>query len=381
MAYARSAFVDAQGNPSAFAFDQYVSDINKDKWQSDYVVTAHNEVVAALGFKNTIPNVSSAVFRRPASCALLDDDNWRKMRICGDWIFYLHIIRGGKIAFTNSTTNYFRFHDANSSARTYRSETYYKEHENVANTLVELYDIPVDVIRRHHALVERFWQAEFNKPGEPLPIELYDRERVLARKSGRRPNILMTCYSFSTGGGEIFPIRLANRLKRKGYSITFFNFNREPINLNIRQMLYSDIPVFECNARIGSLDQLISAFSIDLIHSHHASTEHFFATNIVYSKGRVKHIATMHGMYETLHDDHIERNLTAIVNSVDLWCYIADKNLTVFKEKGYYQPEKFVKISNGMEPPLIRAIDRSTLGISENAFVFCLASRAIPEKG
>jgi glycosyltransferase involved in cell wall biosynthesis len=381
LAYARSVFVDRHGNPSDFAFDQYVSDISKEKWKSDYVVTAHNEVMTALGLKNTIPNVSSVVFRRPVSCTILNDESWQKMKICGDWIFYLHVMRGGKIAFTNSTLSYFRFHNANSSARTYRSDVYYKEHETVAKALVELYNIPDEIIQRHYEFVERFYQNIFNKPGKFLPVALYDRQRVLASKSLRRPNILMASYSFSTGGGEILPIRLANRLKDKGYAVTFFNFNREPINLDVRQMLYSDIPVFECNARIGSIDRLISDFGIDLIHSHHASTEHFFATNVIYSKDKVKHVATMHGMYETLHADHIERNLPTIVDSVDLWCYVADKNLTVFKEKGYYQPKRFVKIGNGMQPPLIRAIDRSTLGIPEHAFVLCLASRAIPEKG
>ena len=381
LAYARSVFVDGYGNATAFTFHNYVCDVDKDKWQSDYIVTSHSEVATALGLKNTIPNVSSAVFRRPVSCALLDDENWRNLKICGDWIFYLHIIRGGKIAFTNSTVNYYRFHNANSSAGTYRNETYYKEHEAVARTIVELYNVSNDVIRRHHAFVERFWQDTFSRPGQPLPIELYDKERVLACKSARRPNILMACYSFSTGGGEIVPIRLANGLKKRGYAVTFFNYNRESLNLKIRQLLYSDIPVFECNSRIGSIDQLIRAFGIELIHSHHASAEHFFATNIVHMKYRTGHIATMHGMYEILSDSEIEHTLGAIVNSVDLWCYIADKNLTVFKKKGYYRPERFVKIGNGLEPTAIRVIDRSTLGISSDAFVLCLASRAISEKG
>src|SRR5574337_745233 len=381
LAYARSVFVDGYGKATAFTFHDYVCDIDKDKWQSDYIVASHSEVATALGLKNTIPNVSSVVFRRPVSCALLDDENWRNLKICGDWIFYLHIIRGGKIAFTNSTVNYYRFHNANSSAGTYRNDTYYKEHEAVARTIVELYNVSDDVIRRHHAFVERFWQDTFSQPGQPLPLELYDKERVLGYKSARRPNILMAGYSFSTGGGEIVPIRLANGLKKRGYAVTFFNYNRESLNLKIRQLLYSDIPVFECNSRIGSVDQLIRAFGIELIHSHHASAEHFFATNIVHMKYRTGHIATMHGMYEILSDGEIEHALGAIVNSVDLWCYIADKNLTVFKRKGYYRPERFVKIGNGLEPTAIRIIDRSTLGISSDAFVLCLASRAISEKG
>lgn len=42
LAYARSVFVDGYGNATAFTFHNYVCDVDKDKWQSDYIVTSHS---------------------------------------------------------------------------------------------------------------------------------------------------------------------------------------------------------------------------------------------------------------------------------------------------------------------------------------------------
>ena len=118
LAYAHSVFVDEGDEPSAFTFEQYLSDLSVDKWQQTHVETAHNEVAKSLGQKNIIPNVSSAVFRKGGFDHLFEDEKWLGMKICGDWIFYLHLIRGGKIAYSADTNNYYRFHAANSSFKT-----------------------------------------------------------------------------------------------------------------------------------------------------------------------------------------------------------------------------------------------------------------------
>ena len=381
LAYAKSVFIGEDDQPIAFAFDDYLSELNPEKWLTDYVESAHNEVINFIGKKNTIPNVSSVLFRKPQNCPLFSDKNWLNMKICGDWVFYLYLLRGAKIAFTNRTLNYYRFHTANSSTGTYKKSTYYKEHEFVAKTIAQLYPVPDDTLYANRAYIERFWEQNIEDLDKSYLDSLYNMQEVLKEKSERLPNILMVAYSFSTGGGEIFPIRLANELKKKGYGMTFFNFNRESVNTSVKKMLSSDIPIYECTSRIGNLDKMLEIFGIEIIHTHHASTEHFFATHMKNSRKNVKHIATMHGMYETLEAVHINNNLPTILHGVDLWVYIAEKNLELFKSKQYYDEKRFIKIGNGMEPPHIYPLDRKKLEIPGNAFVLCQASRAMPEKG
>jgi len=381
LAYTRSVFIGTDDQPTAFKFDDYLCELDQKKWSVDYIESAHNEVGSVLGKKNTIPNVSSTIFRKPKNLALFNQDSWLNMRICGDWIFYLHLIKGGKIAFTNRTLNYYRFHSANSSVATYKKSIYYTEHQVVAETIAQLYKVPNEVLYENKAFIERFWKQNMEETEKVDFKNIYSISEVLNHKRNRLPNILIASFSFSTGGGEIFPIRLANEFKKKGYSITFFNFNREPVNDNVRKMLSSDIPVFECTQEIGNLDQFLINFGIEIIHTHHASTEHFFAAYMNKTRKKVKHIVTMHGMYETLEQVHADKNLPIIIKNVDLWVYIADKNLDLFKAKGYNTKDKFIKIGNGMAPPEINAIDRKELNISDDAFVLCQASRSIPEKG
>ncbi|PIE83162.1 MAG: hypothetical protein CSA09_03610 [Candidatus Contendobacter odensis] len=382
LAYCYSVFIDADNKPTNFTFKNYLSELNLNKWNTDYVESAHNEVINALGIKNTIPNVSSAIFRKPKNISLFNHSQWLNMKICGDWIFYLHLIRGGKVAFTNRTHNYYRFHSSNSSAATYKKPIYYIEHQVVIETIAQLYKIPDETLYKNGVLIERFWKQNMQNLNDKLNLKnFYDINKAIQKKEKRHPNLLMASFSFSTGGGEIFPIRLANELHQKGYGITFFNFNREPVNDNVRKMLSNDIPVFECTQNIGNLDQLLINFGIEIVHTHHASTEHFFAAYMKKTKKLVKHVVTMHGMYETLEQVHADSNLPVIINNVDLWVYIADKNLELFKAKGYDVKNKFIKIGNGMALPKINIINRNELNIPEDAFILCQASRSIPEKG
>jgi len=39
------------------------------------------------------------------------------MRVCGDWLFYLNIIRGGRIAYCIDTNDYYRIHEDSSSKK------------------------------------------------------------------------------------------------------------------------------------------------------------------------------------------------------------------------------------------------------------------------
>ena len=384
LAYSRSVFVDQAGRPLGFAFDNYLAELSPVHWKGSYVATAHDEVSRYLGRKNTIPNVSSAIFRKPDLAPLLQDSNWLPMKICGDWIFYLHVLKGGKVAFSTDTSNYFRFHDSNSSAKTYSTPTYYKEHEAVACEIARHYKVPAETLEANRFYVERF----FNENAAALIAsgtmfdDVFDSERVQSACEHRLPNVLMAAFALSTGGGEVFPIRLANYLKKRGYPVTFFNFMGDAFNPLIRQMLRPDIPLIERNEWCPDVPVLLEQFGMDVVHSHHASVDVYFASHANIGDRRAyKHIVTMHGMYEAMADDVFDSTMSKLGDEVSTWVYIAEKNLHPFQCHGLSLAGRFAKIPNGMERPEISPVPRFELGVAEDAFVLCLASRAIPEKG
>ena len=85
------------GRKQIWTLWDYLSDLGPDRWHGPFVLPAPVIVREAFAAKNIIPNTSSAVFRRPDPDRLeaLEADIWRGMRTCGDWVFYLNLIRGG----------------------------------------------------------------------------------------------------------------------------------------------------------------------------------------------------------------------------------------------------------------------------------------------
>ena len=383
LAYCRNIFVNAEGQPLTFSFETYLGEIDENKWSHSYVQTAHREVIESLGIKNSIPNVSSVVFRKPTHMPLFENDDWAKMRLCGDWIFYLNLIRGGKLAFTPETHSYYRFHTQNTSVSTHTSDAYYREHERVAIEIAELYNTPRDVLNRHRQIIERFWQTNCPEGTSTTTAfeQLYPSEKPSCATRLRKPNILMVGFSLCAGGGEIFPIRLAAALKERGYAVTFFDFHGAEPNPRVRKMLPPEIPLVDRSLLACSLDELIDDFGIEIIHSHHTFVDHFLAENIQRRHQNVRHVVTMHGLYETDDPEYIDAKLPTIMRSVDEWIYIAEKNLQPFKQRRVYRADRFTKIGNGIKAPTISPVSRDFLGVPIDAFVLCLASRGTAEKG
>jgi glycosyltransferase involved in cell wall biosynthesis len=185
LSFCQYSFVNPENVENSEAFFNYVGTIDKEKWRHPYVNDSSYEVETALGIKNTIPNASGMVFRKPQDSVLLEDNDWLSMHICGDWIFYLHILQNGKIAYTTETRSYFRFHSTNTSVATYSTSSYYKEHEKVACTIRQLYDVSDAVIKKNYENIHHFFIR--NVHNQDLIFEkLFDLDKVLSiRKNGK----------------------------------------------------------------------------------------------------------------------------------------------------------------------------------------------------
>jgi glycosyltransferase involved in cell wall biosynthesis len=384
LAYSQSEFVRADETVMPNEFQHYVRTLRcKEKWRHSYVNTAHQEVSEALGIVNTIPNASSAIFRRPVDMPLLNDDEWLSMRVVGDWIFYLHLLRGSKLAFSVDTKNFYRRSEGSAAARNLGTETFYRELGAASRTVLKLYNVPLEVVdrslERSKELYEHFCGRNFDKF-----FDLFDKKAILSEREKRTPNVLVSTMGFYPGGAEILPIRIANELKSRGYSVLLLTTgllgNRED---GVRQLLRKDIPVVE-TSDVEETRKIIHDFGIEILNSHQWHVQNYpSAVRDVFS-GLRGHVASLHGMIENNEAFGVtSKQLKTADAFVSTWVYTADKNLGPFVENGLYQknPAKFIKLPNGMAPPTIRSIRRSDIGIPEDAFVLCCVSRAIVEKG
>jgi glycosyltransferase involved in cell wall biosynthesis len=383
LAYAKTVFVDRDQNPLPDGFRFQLLDLpSSHRWLDSYVATAHKEVNQGLGIKNTIPNASGVVFRRPEGMTLLDDPHWLSMRVAGDWVFYLTLICGGKIAFCESTNNYFRRYQGSTAEVAYSQEYFYREVGKASLIVARLYNVPVSIHEQSREVFLRLFQHHVQQ-GQDKFDEWYGFDSILLERNQRVPAIMVSSMGFYPGGAEILPIRFANELKRLGLSVLFLSAGLHVRENGVRRLLRNDVPVIE-TADPHATKALIEDFGIEVLNSHQWYIQRYpFLLPDVFSH-LLCHAASLHGMIEYGNDFGVSREeLLAADRGVTSWVYTADKNLGPFVQLDVLEHSRahFIKLPNGMEPPEIKPIQRHEIGIPEDAFVLCCVSRAIPEKG
>ena len=379
MAFAKTEFIEGDPPRTIWTLKEYLADLGIDISEEPFVKSAMDLMRLGWSTKNIIPNVSAVLFRKPVGLKLLSDADWLEMQVCGDWIFYLSIVRGGLIAYSPKATNYYRQHSENSSVKTQAREIYYREHEAVAKKILQLYPESIDCFSMQEKLLYKHWCTHRGNNSGVKFHELYSRQRItsILKSNSRMPNIAIAVYALIAGGGETFPINIANELSQRGYAVTVINFLGEKTEEGVRSMLLKSIPIINLS-ELDILPLIIYDLGIEIIHSHHAWVDINIAT-LLTGAPSVKHVVTMHGMYEMMSRAQIHELLPRL-NLIDAFIYTAGKNLQTFPDE--FRNKKILhKINNALPEIKKSSLSRSSFGLNAEDFVLCMVARAIPEKG
>lgn len=383
LSFARSVFV--QEGKKIWTQEAYLRDLPVE-WNAPFVMTAHTLVSKAFAIKNVVPNVSSAVFRNVGHIPAEVTDVWNNMSLCGDWLFYLWLIRGGAVSYTNRVNNYYRIHPQSTSLKIQNTLNYYTETLQISCYVAQHYAVDLSVfdvvksnLKKHY--IEHHQQDAVTEEVGAVAEEVekaYNQEEIRAAASSRSINVIVCGYALTQGGGEIFPIYLANELKHQGLAVTFMDFREEPCDEMIRRKLLPGIPLVRLS-NVLLLKSAIASLGAEIVHTHQADTDGAVAFAIGNKQNPCKHIVTLHGMYEAISAAKLQPILHQVVKSCSCFVYIAQKNLLPMKD--VLPSVKLHKIGNGLPLIEIEPHSRQQMGIEEDAFCLTLASRAIPEKG
>lgn len=343
----------------------------------EYTMTSATFTKHILGYNNELCNVSGLLFRRPGVIPAEVETTFCNMKASGDYFFYLWLCRGGCISFIYKTTDYFRRHKNCTSYRAYEKKPYYSEHKDIIEFIAENYDMADDWLERVHDNLVMQYKSTLQNSLRDLSI---DKEYLREIQLNKKPNIMIACLSLASGGGEIFPIILANELHRLDYTVTLLDFNLGGYNEEIRETIHCGVPLVRLKD-ISELGEILRQLNGDIIHSHHGTVDRIIAELLSRTSLNCKHIITLHGMYEMMSEFNIKDQLQITSSVCKKYVYVADKNLIPFKEHGFLNPEQFVKISNGLPIVPYTTYNKKEFGLSERDFVFCIASRGIKEKG
>lgn len=377
LAYARTVFMDGEGEQQIWSINEYLHDIDPQRWNHPIVETGPDIVREAFAVKNIVPNVSSALFRTPRQLEILADPEWRQMKTCGDWVLYLHLLRGGMLAYSPEACNYYRIHGQNTSVGSYSQDAFYREHEWVARTVQQYFDVPDSVFATLRDNLEIHWRETRGEYSDEALESCFSLARIARCKSERAPNLLMASYAFCSGGGETFPVSLANIMKGSGYNVTYLDCDREPRLDGVRNRLRTDIPIV---SDFSQLERIIADFDIQVIHSHHAWMDSTIL-DILPEDIDCKTVVTLHGMYETINEYELKPILPRLVKRSARLIYVAEKNLEAIRDHNLLEYARLECIDNALEPESFEQLQREDLGIPEDAFVVTLVSRAMEEKG
>lgn len=377
LAFCRTDFVAGNSGNRTWTSEEYWAEIGFNSGSAPFLMPSHKLVETAWGARNIAPNVSAVLFRNPGNLSILDDPEWRGLRMCGDWIFYLSLIRGGLVGYSPDVTNYYRQHPQNTSISTHDKDIYYEEHEVVARYLGRTYAIGERVIRAHEEVLYRHWCMKRGHNSRAEFERLFSIKRVLQEARFRRRNVAIATYALVTGGGEAFPILLANLLQARGFAITLLNFQSETTNEGVRKTLNPSIPIVELQ-NSAECGEILKSLGVELVHSHHGWVDITLAIALE-NYPSIRQVVTTHGFYEIMAPETVRR-YESDLKRIDAFIYIADKNLPPFSEE-FRKQNVFRKITNTISLRPLSKLSRDEIGFEEGDFLLCLASRAVPEKG
>ncbi len=379
LAFGSTEFVSEDGKQQVWSLAEYLPELGSRIWKQPFVESAHRLVGRVWYYKNLVVNASGAIFRRIEDLPVLDDPSLLGLRMCGDWFFYLHLIRSGLVAYNPEAINYYRQHPSNTSVSLHGSERELEEHILLAETVFRLYALS----QEHRAQLQRTLVKRWEQHrSETIPAPLKSRLDALASpnpgRGDRRANVMIATYALIPGGGEILPIRLANILHHAGYAVTLLNCRQYPSDPGIRSMLQPGIPLIELES-LESLSILIQNLGIEILHTHHCWVDVSFC-ELLQEVCDVRHVITSHGMYDTLGPDRLKELRPMLGPWVTQATHVGDNNRKALLDLGI-AAKRITKIPNAVDDAPIRPVPRASLGLADDAFVICLVSRAIREKG
>lgn len=138
VAYCHSNWIDSEGCPLGL-MDIHVPYFKKNHWQADFCLDGDEVNRDLMPYRNVIRNASSALFRTNTFKATLT--GFTPSGRIDDWLFYVQLLKGNKLCFSNAQLNFCRLHGANFS-RSLTSQSYSKncrERINVLRQIVTLY--------------------------------------------------------------------------------------------------------------------------------------------------------------------------------------------------------------------------------------------------
>lgn len=373
LAFGKIQYIDKDGKVRP-GLDKYRESAEPGIWRKPLRRPAKAWFARGFGIKNVIPNVGGSIWRKSEISARLWE-NVLQYKIMGDWYLYLILSGSGQIAYEPESVSYFRIHDNNTSVLAQSDISYFHEYKSIITSIYNRWGSSNIGIKRFIKSCNSVYNGA--NPGR-LEFDNVINRAELSRIERTQYHVMIGILGFSYGGGEIFPIQLANILKKNGILVSILQYNDNNNASEILNMLDPGIPVYTmAHVMKTGVDRFLSDAGVSVFHSH---VLHFERKLLSRHKLSVPYMVTLHGSYESI--DQSKRQLKTIYNNVDIFCYLTDRNIQPFRLAGIKGLDKFRRFKNGIALPAeVSNLSRELLGIPDDSVVYTLVARGIKGKG
>ena len=155
LAYCQSKQIDAMGREIGSDYLAWTEDVDATKWLKAYVRRGIDEVRDSLAVKNTIPNVSAVLMRKPDLSEIASE--LFTLRNAGDWLVYVHLLERGDLAYFPQPLNYHRRHGGsvtigNGGVNLMRETLLVQRH------ILDRHPLPPDIERKREAHLQSTYE-------------------------------------------------------------------------------------------------------------------------------------------------------------------------------------------------------------------------------
>lgn len=378
IAFGRIQFIDKDGN-FLEGLDAYRERSEQGIWQNVCIRPAFEWFNQAFGVSNVFANASGGLIRRQ-SLAPKIWENATNFKICGDWYLYLHFANAGKIAYIPTAVSYFRQHQKNTSASNFNQLYYYEEHFRILSEIKKVWRISLSTEQKFiDSIKEQYERMNMQKTQGEFHLVFKEQFSHMNQLNDISLHIQIYFLGFHPGGGELFPIVLANQLKTLGHTISMVALDFNYVNLDMKNKLNDSIPVYHIS-ELQNNPHFLKNLGVDVIHTHISGADHHLINYLERHNLSIPYLVTMHGSHDRTFGDYNIASTEKMIKYVSKWIYIADKNLAFFHDLSI--PKNIEKLPNAMPKDTNKSVhSRRSLGIKDTDIVFAFAARGIFEKG
>ena len=179
--------------------DTYLLSLSPTKWKTAYRATGQQEVNDGLGIKNTILNISAALFRKPKLSQGLTS-KVESMQLAGDWYFLVNIIKDGWVHYLPQKLNSHRRHENSVIAQVVtkkRAQVFFYEIYLVQNYVFTNYILKDDFQRKWEDYLRQLWRKFY--PDKPFD-DIKDYYPIREMRRVLKQNIALSSHVTNENG-------------------------------------------------------------------------------------------------------------------------------------------------------------------------------------